>query len=449
MYTIDRDTAVTPQLAMRFAKRHQNEAIRRFDMLDDYYCGRHEILRRSKEKDLANNRLVCNHAKYISDMAIGYLIGTPVKYSSDADITQLLDWLQKADAATQDADLAKDASVYGTAFELVYLSDDDQPHPKLAVIDPRNAFVVYDDTVEHAPVFGARYYPRYDLDGRHIGYQCSVYTAAAVTDFACGVGFDLIGEAVSRLNPFGMITLNEVFNNEERQGDFEQQISLINAYNTLQSDRVNDKEQFVKAILLISGQILGDTEEEEREKWDSLRRNGLLMLETGSKAEWLTRQFDEASVELLRKSLENDIHKYSAVPCMTDESFAANASGVAMRYKLLAFEQMTGIKQRYFQEGLRYRLQLFCSLMAVKGLAAADADSIDIVFTRNLPANETELAQVAASLGVEVSNETLLSILPFVSDPAEEAAKVEEQKEAQAQRQTELLLNTPIEDADA
>ena len=75
MYTIDRDTAVTPQLAMRFAKRHQNEAIRRFDMLDDYYCGRHEILRRSKEKDLANNRLVCNHAKYISDMAIGYLIG--------------------------------------------------------------------------------------------------------------------------------------------------------------------------------------------------------------------------------------------------------------------------------------------------------------------------------------------------------------------------------------
>ena len=80
------------------------------------------------------------------------------------------------------------------------------------------------------------------------------------------LGFDLIGEAVSRLNPFGMITLNEVFNNEERQGDFEQQISLINAYNTLQSDRVNDKEQFVKAILLISGQILGDTEEEEREK---------------------------------------------------------------------------------------------------------------------------------------------------------------------------------------
>lgn len=56
---------------------------------------------------------------------------------------------------------------------------------------------------------------------------------------------------------------------------------------------------------------------------------------------------------------------------------------------------------------------------------------------------------MAASLGAEVSNETLLSILPFVSDPAEEAAKVEEQKEAQAQRQTELLLNTPIEDADA
>lgn len=444
MYTIDRDTIITPQIAMRFAKRHQKEAIRRYDMLDDYYRGRHDILQRSKEGDLANNRLVCNHAKYISDMSIGYLIGTPVKYNSDEDITQILDWLQKADASTQDADLAKDASVFGTAFELVYLSGDKRPYPKLAVIDPRNAFVVYDDTVEHAPVFGVRYYPQYDLDGMHIGYQCSVYTDAAVTDFKCSVGFDVVGDVVSNHNPFGMITLNEVFNNEERQGDFEQQISLIDAYNTLQSDRVNDKEQFVKAILLISGQILGDTEEEEREKWASLRKNGLLMLESGSKAEWLTRQFDEASVELLRKSLENDIHKYSAVPCMTDENFAANASGVAMRYKLLAFEQMTGIKQRYFQEGLRYRLKLFCSLMAVKGLAATDADSIDIVFTRNLPANETELAQVAASLGVEVSNETLLSILPFVADPAAEAEKVAAQKEAQA----EILLNTPVEDAD-
>ena len=48
------------------------------------------------------------------------------------------------------------------------------------------------------------------------------------------------------------------FNDGQRQGDFEQVISLIDAYNTLQSDRVNDKEQFVDSLMYIKGQILGN-----------------------------------------------------------------------------------------------------------------------------------------------------------------------------------------------
>lgn len=35
----------------------------------------------------------------------------------------------------------------------------------------------------------------------------------------------------------------------EAQGDFEQVVSIIDAYNIVMSDRVNDKEQFVDAIL--------------------------------------------------------------------------------------------------------------------------------------------------------------------------------------------------------
>lgn len=50
---------------------------------------------------------------------------------------------------------------------------------------------------------------------------------------------------------FGAVPVTEFWNNEEQQGDFEQQISLIDAYNVLMSDRVNDKEQLVDAILKI------------------------------------------------------------------------------------------------------------------------------------------------------------------------------------------------------
>lgn len=50
----------------------------------------------------------------------------------------------------------------------------------------------------------------------------------------------------------------EYRNNEERQGDFEQTIPLIDAYNLLQSDRLTDKENFVDAILVLYGFKLDD-----------------------------------------------------------------------------------------------------------------------------------------------------------------------------------------------
>lgn len=203
---------------------------------------------------------------------------------------------------------------------------------------------------------------------------------------------------------------------------------LLDAYNLLQNDRVNDKEQFVQAILLIVGQILGDSLEEENKKYEDLRKNGLLMLENDSRAEWLTRQFDEASVELLRKSIEEDIYNGAMVPRMSDESFAANISGVAMKYKLMAFEQLTGIKERYFREGLRYRLKLFCNVLAVKGGPAVNPDDIDIIFTRSLPVNELEQAQIMAALGEDISLETKLSRLSFVEDPAAEAERVRKER---------------------
>ena len=43
----------------------------------------HDIKRRQKQlKTSANNRVVCNHAKDISDTATGYFMNSPISYSS-------------------------------------------------------------------------------------------------------------------------------------------------------------------------------------------------------------------------------------------------------------------------------------------------------------------------------------------------------------------------------
>ncbi|KAA3404638.1 phage portal protein [Akkermansia muciniphila] len=448
MCTRDRDIEITKEIVQRYLNLHSTD-VAKLDKLDRYYRGKHDILHRSKENDLANNRLVCNHAKHITDTAVGYLVGNPVTYKSDLDLDALLDWAKRADVDTEDMDIAKDASVFGRAYELVYMSDDENPSPRVTVIDPRNAFAVYDDTVEHSPVFGVYYYPVYGPYNTIEKYKGQYIRRDKIVAFTATSSRAIEREEAPFTNPFGMVTLIEYSNNEEQQGDFEQVISLIDAYNILQSDRVNDKQQFVEAILLIKGQTLGDDADEESEAYRNLRKYGLLMLDKDSSAEWLTRTFDESSVEILRSSIEQDIHKFTGIPCMTDDNFAGNTSGVAMKYKLLGFEQVTKIKERYMRDGLKYRLRLFCAMLGIKGMPAVDPEQIEIVFTRALPANELELAQVVATLQGMVPDATLLSLLPFVGDAQQAADELQAQKEESVRLQQQAFAataNTPPED---
>ena len=47
----------------------------RYEKLYNYYIGKHAICERRRSSDnIANNKIVCNHAKYIVDIAKSYLV---------------------------------------------------------------------------------------------------------------------------------------------------------------------------------------------------------------------------------------------------------------------------------------------------------------------------------------------------------------------------------------
>lgn len=417
-------------------KEHQTQ-IPRLDKLEAYYLGNHPILARNLgDKGLPNNRIVANHAKYITDIAVGYVTGNPVKYEGQG-IDDILDVYKQIDIVSHDAELAKDLSIFGVGLELYFMTSDDNPIPKVTVIDPRQIFLVVDDTVEYKPLFGVHYYPKRDMDNQVIGYNVNVYTEKFMTQYFVkdlgGENYELIDR---RPHYFGGIPVVEFWNNEEQQGDFEQQITLIDAYNVLMSDRVNDKEQLVDAILKLKGVSLGDDEEEASRTIQLLKRYKVLELPAGQDADaaWLVKNLNENDIEVLRNAIRDDIHQFAMVPNLTDKNFAANASGVAMKYKLLGLEQLAKIKERYFIQGLRERLKLFANVLRVKG-KDIDVSDVQITMTRNLPANDVETATMIAQLSGMVSQETLISQLSFVHDPAEEKKSVEAEKEADIKRQ--------------
>lgn len=418
----------------------------------DYYEGRHAILSRKRDDSLPDVKIVCNHAKDITDTASGYFMGNPITYSNtdDSNIEPLLSAFDDADVDEVDADNAQDMSVYGLAYEYVYAKEG-EAKPALKNISPLRTFMVVDDTIEENELFGVYYWPKKN-DAKDI----KIWVATVSTqnyNYVLSIENDPNAENSLTETPtphnFGGIQIIEYLNNKEGIGDFEQQIPLIDAYNTLMSDRVTDKEQFIDAILVLYGSILGDDEEETKEAQKSLREKKLLELPMDAKAEYLTRAMDENGAETLRKALKEDIYNFSHVPNLTDENFAGNASGVAMEYKLLGLEMITKTKERYYRRGLQKRIILFCNFLNLKA-QAQDASSVIPTFSRSLPKNLQELASTLYSLKDLVSMKTLIKQIPFVEDPDAELEDLREQKEEAVKQQQELFRqgynNPPEED---
>ena len=386
-----------------------NEQIKeagRLKKLDDYYHGKHDILkRRFSDASLPNNRIVSNHAKYITDVITGYLHGAPVQYTGGNE--RLEEILTMQDEDSHNSELAKDISVFGKAYELLYMSNDAVPVPKFCRVDVLNAFVCYDNTLESAPMFGTFYNEITSLDGTVEGYNVTVYTdTERIVYFTRQIGgnglFEVVDEAP---HYFGKVPMIEYVNNADRKGDFEEVITLIDAYNKLQSDRVNDKEQLVDCLLAVSGVSFGDDMGEMSATAKALKELKILELPEGGSAQWLTKGLSEADTEILKQAIKDDIHEFSKVPCMTDANFAANSSGVAMRYKLFSLEQLGISKERYFKRGLRKRLELINNVLTITN-SGIDLYKVDIVMKRTLPVDYADNADIAAKTEGLLSLET-------------------------------------------
>lgn len=407
-----------------------------------YYEGAHKILK-DTDRDV---RLVCNHAKDISDTASSYFIGNPVSYKSKNDITVLTEALEVAGADEADGDNGLDLSIYGIAYEYVYVK---QGKTELTIknLSPENTFMVYDDTIEENELFAVYYFCRKDDTDK----KTSVFIATILTkNYRYVLNIEDIEGAQALVEEperhyMDEVPVIEYYNNKMALGDFELQIPLIDAYNALMSDRVTDKEQFIDAILALYGALLGDeegTDAEGKTAAQKLKHDKLLELPKDAKAEYLTRTFDESGVEILKKAIEQDIHKFSHIPCMSDESFGGNVSGVAMEFKLLGMENITKIKTRYYKKGLRKRLCIFSNFLSKKG-QQIDVSGITFTFTRALPKNLLEISQIVANLWGKVSKKTLLAQVPFVENVEEEVEAVErEAEEALKQQQAVFGLGS-------
>lgn len=131
----------------------------------DYYLGNTAITKRiMNDPAKPNNKIVNPYAQYITDTFTGYFLGEPIAYSC-AENPELLERVSDIynynDEAAINAELAKDASIYGVAYELMYM--DEAADIRFKIIDPIKAIPIFDNTLEEDLLYFIRYYDDVDI----------------------------------------------------------------------------------------------------------------------------------------------------------------------------------------------------------------------------------------------------------------------------------------------
>ena len=419
------ENGIPKELILKCIKLHKKD-LPRLTRNKDYYLGKHKILNKTKRDNDPNNKIVNNFAKYISDTVCGYFIGNPVTISNknNKDISSLLDVLERININTHNADLGKDLSIYGTAYELLYM--DEESKIKIAILRPENTFVIYSNEIGDNSLFAINYYKDFDIDLKMKGYIINVYTDKEILTYYSKDLRDITLQQTEQ-HFFERVPITQFLNNAEAKGDFEGVISQIDAYNVLMSDRINDKEKFVDSLLVVTGFSFDDEGEEVNRK---IMKNRILELsgEDGD-VKYVTKTLNETEIQVLADAIKDDIHKFSHTPDFTDEKFSGNVSGVAMKYKLSSLEELAKVKERFFIKGIRRRLKLVRTILDKKKMSFYEIEDLQITIPRTLPVNNLELAQMINLLTENVSLETLLAQLPFIEDPVKELEKLKEEKQ--------------------
>lgn len=390
--------------------------------LENYYNAKNEILSRTmRDTTKPNNKIANSYASYITDTLVGYFVGKPISYSGND--TNVLNELQMIfeynDEADENAELAKNASIYGIAYELLYMNEN---VVRFKSLDPKECIPIFDDTLDNNLLAFIRYYDNYDVVQDKTITIIEVITDKETVRYSTTSTLGNLTFIESYPHYFGMVPIAIYKNNEEESGDFEQVISLIDAYDKLESDSLNDFEYFVDAYLALYGFTA------EPEDIAQMKENRVLLMDEGTSAEWLIKDTSDNNIENIKNRIDADIHKFAKCPNLADKEFASNASGVAIKFKLLGTENKVAIKERKFKRGLQQRLELLAN---IKGVLANSFDwrSIDIIFTRNIPTNDTDIANMVNTLSGIVSEETLLAQIPFVEDVVSEIERLDKEKE--------------------
>lgn len=408
----------------------------RYRRLKNYYKNRTSIQERViSDSDKPNNRISHAFARYITKIATAYFMGKGIRYETKNRRykKELDDIFDSNHAAMRNFEESKEASKCGISYELLYID----PNGKLRTqqFDAEEIIPVFSASPGEFLTMALRPYQIKRIQRRASpDHFVDVYTKDEVITFhSRGSRWAQIER---RPHHFSDVPVIVRMNNAEQRGDYEDVIPQIDAYDRAQSDTANDLDYFADAYLTMEGAAGLEAEDENGNAMSHsdavsvMRRERILFPPEGGKIYFVTKDTSDGTAEHYKQRIYKDIFFISQVANLTDEAFAGNLSGVAIKYKLFGLEELSIEKETYFISSERKKLRLVTEYINTLRGTRYDWRDVNISFDRSSVANDMETAEIMQMLSGVLSDETIVGMWPRIKDVAEELKrKLKEQAE--------------------
>ena len=422
------------------------------EYLWNYYRGKQPILERKKTvRPEICNKIVENRANEIVSFKVGYLCGEPIQYvgrngdeSVSRAIAELNEMMFSENKATQDKEIVEWQMICGTAYRLVLPDkngeEDDAPF-EIFTLDPRDTFVVYSSEVGNKPIFAVKY--RVDSERNRI---CSVYSANEY--------WKLIGDKIVEhtAHALGRIPIFEYPANNARLGAFEIVLPMLDAINTVASNRLDGVEQFIQAFVKF---VNCDIDEEQ---FKALKDLGAIKVKSvdGSTADVsiVTQELNQGQTQTLVDYLYQTVLTICGMPNRNGGSSTSDTgAAVIMRDGWTLAESRAKDSELMFKQSEYEVLKLILRILrdtegVSEDLVNLRLKNLSMQFTRRNYENIQSKAQVLVSM---LQQNKIHPRLAFAtsgafSDPESAYQMSMEYAAEQEQKALEMMSREPIEE---
>lgn len=429
--------------AFAIHEQNRNEMIYLFE----YVKGDQPILKREKMiRPEVNEKIVDNMASEILEFKLGYEFGSPITYvqrarkdiksrnalfqfiknlfsnkesqKEDMRVSVLNEMMVEECKASKDLQLAKDVKTCGVGYRLIL--------PKrfktgvsvfdLLVLNPMNTFVVYSNDAYREPVLGVAYFPH--TDGS-ITFGC--YTKTDYFEIKMGVVKNFDESFYEAPNVLGDIPIVEYINDYDRMGCFERVIPLMDALNTVDSDRVNDIAQHVQNLLW------GDNVAIDEEQYKKLRAEGMIVTKSdqGRQAtlKYLESVLNQSENQTLVDYVKQQILDITNTPSRSELSGGSTGSATNMSTGWMAAETDAKEKEQIWAASERRETALVLKIIKTSDevdtdIAELNLSDIEIRFSRSRTYDlATKCNSLATLIRIGIDPLRAIEVVGLFTDP--------------------------------